>query len=69
MKQFNIEIDLILGVVFLLFGIFYLYFFFKRRSFKEGNAWDKSMFFRGIVGGICIILVGIVSLLIYLELW
>jgi uncharacterized membrane protein HdeD (DUF308 family) len=63
------ENDLILGVLFLLIGVIYLYSLFKRRSLKEGNSWDKSMFFRGIVGGVCLILIGVVSLLIYLDIW
>lgn len=63
------EYKLITGVLFVLGGLIYLYTLFKRRSPIQGNCWDKSMWFAGMVGGICLILIGIVDILIHFGMW
>ncbi len=55
--------DLINGITFILLGIIFLSSVFKNYFLKEGNTWDKSMFFRGIVGGIAFIAIGITYVL------
>ncbi|WP_411032089.1 hypothetical protein [Spongiimicrobium sp. 3-5] len=48
------------GILLTLSGIIYLVTLFLRRSPNEGNLWDKSMLFRGIVGGLALIAIGLV---------
>ncbi|UOB16293.1 hypothetical protein [Abyssalbus ytuae] len=57
------------GLLLIVVGTIYLFFLFKRRNFREGNTWDKSMFIRGIIGGIFLIIIGIVAILMYFGIW
>jgi len=50
---------LFLGILCILIGIIYLLSLFKRRSYKNSDIWDKSMLFRGFLGGLGFILIGV----------
>lgn len=50
---------LFLGILCILIGIIYLLSLFKRRSYKNSDIWDKSMLFRGFIGGLGFILIGV----------
>jgi len=63
------ESKLIFGIIMIVTGLTYLITSFQRRKWNEGDLWDKSMLFRGLVGGISLILIGIVSILIHYNKW
>ncbi len=50
------------GIFFLLVGITALYIVIKENNLKEDNIRRNSMFFKGLVGGVAFIILGIVLL-------
>ena len=59
------ENKLISGIIFTLGGVIYLFSLFKRRKTEGSGAWELSMIFKGLVGGIAFIAIGIVSLMMH----
>jgi len=52
-----------LSILFLLIGVATLIYTYKNSNPKKDNSWDKSMNYRGYLGGILFIIIGIVKLL------
>ncbi len=59
---------LIFGIGFIICGIALLCFNFNSKDYKKDNAWDLALLFKGLVGGIAAIVVGIVILFIYFKI-
>lgn len=58
------ENKLIFGILFILFGCVFLYFNFNNSDYKKDEVWDVAMIFRGLVGGLAFIIIGLIMLLI-----
>ncbi len=59
------ENKLIFGIVMIAIGLVLFYLFVLREYYKNKDACEIAMFFKGLVGSLSCILIGIVSLLIY----
>ena len=62
------ENKLIFGILFVIFGCVFLYFNFNNDDYEKERAWDIAMIFRGLVGGLAFIAIGLVLLLMEFEI-
>jgi hypothetical protein len=63
------ENKLIFGIVMIIIGLILFYFFIIREYGQNKDAWGLAMYFKGLVGSLSFILIGIVSLLIYFGIF
>ena len=54
---------LLFGTIFIIGGIILLYYNFKNFDYKKDNAWDYSMLFQGLIGGLALVIIGIILLI------
>ncbi len=62
------ENKLVFGIFFVIFGCVFLYFNFSNDDCEKERVWDMAMIFRGLVGGLALIIIGIVLLLMEFEI-
>lgn len=58
---------LIFGVSFIIFGIVLLYYNFNNKDYNNDRPWDFAMLFKGLIGGLAAIAIGIVLLFRHFE--
>jgi len=56
-------VDFIIGVLFVIVGIIYLYFLVKRRWGYNSDGWNIMMLIKGLTGGVGLIVLGILLLI------
>lgn len=59
------ENKLLFGLVFAIFGFVFLYFNFNNKDYKKDRAWDLAMIFKGLIGGLAFIIIGVILILMY----
>ncbi len=62
------ENKLIFGIIMIITGLILFYFFVLKEYEQKKNSWGMAMFFKGLIGSLSFILIGIISLLIYFQL-
>ncbi|AOR29627.1 hypothetical protein FORMB_26110 [Formosa sp. Hel1_33_131] len=58
---------ILFGVGCIIFGVVFLYYNFNNNDYKNDRAWDIAMIFKGLVGGLAVILIGIIAILMHFN--
>ena len=57
---------ILFGVGCIIFGVVFLYYNFNN-DYKNDRAWDIAMIFKGLVGGLTVILIGVIAILMHFN--
>jgi len=56
---------LLFGIIFIILGLVLLVFNFKNKDYDKNRAWDFAMIYKGLVGSLAFIAIGLVLIMIH----